>query len=73
MPVQQQSNVIDCGLFDIAIATDLLYGNSPSNVSYEHEKMFICLQDCLSIYKIRSHYFEEQLQKLARQEVLRTI
>ena len=45
MPVQQQSNMIDCGLFAIAIATDLLYGNSPLNVSYEHEK-------CLSVYKI---------------------
>ena len=48
MPVQQQPNAIDCGLFAIAFATDLLYGNSPSNVSYEHEKMrqhlFICLQ-----------------------------
>ena len=70
MPVQQQSNVIDCGLFDIAIATDLLYGNSPSNVSYEHEKM----RQHLFIYsKIRSHYFQEQVQKPARQEVLRTI
>ena len=48
MSVQQQPNAIDCGLFAIAFATDLLYGNSPSNVSYEHEKMrqhlFICLQ-----------------------------
>ena len=59
MSVQEQPNAIDCGLFAIAFATDLLYRNSPSNVSYEHEK-------------IRSHYFQEQLQKLARQEVLRT-
>ena len=51
MSVQQQPNAIDCGLFAIAFATDLLYGNSPSNVSYEHEKMrqhlFICLQQDL--------------------------
>ena len=39
MSVQEQPNAIDCGLFAIAFATDLLYGNSPSNVSYEHEKM----------------------------------
>ena len=48
MSVRQQPNVFDCGMFAIASSTDLLYGNSPSNVSYEHEKMrkhlFICLQ-----------------------------
>ena len=48
MSVQQQPNAIDCGLFAIAFATDLLHGNSPSNVSYEHEKirqhLLICLQ-----------------------------
>ena len=33
MPVQQQPNATDCGLFAIAFATDLLYGNSPSNIS----------------------------------------
>ena len=30
--VQQQPNTIDCCIFAIAIATDLLYGNSLSNV-----------------------------------------
>ena len=35
--VQQQPNTIDCCIFAIAIATDLLYGNSLSNVSYKHE------------------------------------
>ena len=48
MSVQQQPNVFDCGIFAIAFATDLLYGNSPSNVSCEHEKirkhLSICLQ-----------------------------
>ena len=39
MSVKQQPNTIDCGLFTIAFVTDLLHGNSPSNVSYEHEKM----------------------------------
>ena len=55
MSVQQQPNAIDCGLFAIAFATDLLYDNSPSNVSYEHEKMlqhlFICLrQDSFTLF-----------------------
>ena len=71
MSVQEQPNAIDCGLFATAFATDLLYGNSSSNVLYEHKK---CDNTCLSVYnKIRSHYFQEQVQKLARQEVLRTI
>ena len=39
MSVQQQPNAIGCSLFVIAFATDLLYGNSPSNVSHEHEKI----------------------------------
>ena len=48
MSVQQQPNAFHCCIFTIAFATDLLYGNSPPNVSYKHEKMqkhlFICLQ-----------------------------
>ena len=48
MSVQQQPNAIDCVLFALAFATDLLYGSSPSNVSYQHQKMrqqlFIYLQ-----------------------------
>ena len=52
--VQQQSNTIDCSIFAIAIATDLLYGNSPSNVSYEHENT------CLFVYnEVRSHCFQK--------------
>ena len=35
--VQQQPNTTDCCIFAIAIATDLLYGNSLSNVSHKHE------------------------------------
>ena len=68
MSVQQQSNTIDCSIFAIAIATDLLYGNWPSNVSYEHEKTYLFVYN-----EVRSYYFQEQVQKLTRQEVLRTI
>ena len=55
MPVQQQPIATDCGLFAIAFTTDLLYGNSSSNVSYEQEKMrqhlFICLkQDSFTLF-----------------------
>ena len=70
MSVQQQPNVFDCDIFAITFAADLLYGNSPSNVSYEHEK---CENTCLFVYnKVGSHHFQGQVQKLARQ-VLRTI
>ena len=68
MSVQQQSNTIDCGIFAKAFAIDLLLGNLLSNVSYEHGNT------CLFVYnEVRSHYFQEQVQKLARLEVLRTI
>ena len=68
MSVQQQSNTTDCGIFAIAIATDLLYGNLAPNVSYEHENT------CLFVYnEVRSHYLQEQVQKLTRENVLRTI
>ena len=36
MSIQQQLNTIDYVIFAIAFATELLYGNSPSDVSYEH-------------------------------------
>ena len=54
--VQQQPNAIDWGLFAIALATDLLYGNSPWNVSHQHEKMqqhlFIYLQqDSFTLFR----------------------
>ena len=68
MSVQQQSNTIDCGIFAIAFVIDLLHGNLLSKVSYEHGNT------CLFVYnEVPSHYFQEQMQKLARQEVLRTI
>ena len=72
MSVQQQQNTIDCGLFATAFATDLLYGNSSSNVLF-YTSIKKCDNTCLSVSnKISSHYFQEQMQKLARQEVLHT-
>ena len=70
MSVQQQSNTTDCGIFAIAIATDLRYGNSASNVSYEHEntcakankrKRFTYNLDAYCT--CRDVYFEEDIEK----------
>ena len=58
MSVQQKPNVIDYGMFATAFDIDLLYGNSSSNVSYEHEKM---LKTCLFVYnKFRSHLLDKK-------------
>ena len=37
--MQVQEGNIDCGLFAIAVATDLAYGNDPANVIFEQNKM----------------------------------
>ena len=35
IPVQQQMNVSDCGVFAIAFATCLVYGQNPRNVIFD--------------------------------------
>lgn len=37
--MQVQEGNVDCGLFAIAVATDLAYGNDPANVIFEQKKM----------------------------------
>ena len=59
MSVQQQLNAIDCGIFAIAFATDLLHGNPPSDVLYKHEKM---QKHLFILYnRVYSCYFQEQV------------
>ena len=38
-PVQQQAGAADCGLFAIAFATDLAFGEDPVKISYEQSLM----------------------------------
>ena len=47
IPVQQQTNGSDCGVFSIAFATNLVYGQSPANVTYNISQMHPHLQHCL--------------------------
>jgi len=37
--MQVQEGNVDCGLFAIAVATDLAYGNDPVNIIFEQKKM----------------------------------
>ena len=37
--MQVQEDNVDCGLFAIAVATDLAYGNDPANVIFKQKKM----------------------------------
>ena len=51
-PVQQQRGVSDCGVFAIAFAISLAYGDQPQTQLYTQSKMRKHLVDCLD-----SHYF----------------
>ena len=39
MPVQQQLNAFDCGVFAVAFATDLVYGKDPAVQYYDTIKI----------------------------------
>ena len=47
IPVQQQKNLSDCGVFSIAFATSLVYGQNPMNVTYNINQMRLHLMQCL--------------------------
>ena len=47
MPVQQQTNGSDCGVFAVAFATCLVYGQNPCNVTFDVPKMRPHLIQCL--------------------------
>ena len=45
--VQQQTNSVDGGLFAIAFATSLAFGEDPANVTYDSTKLRMYLIKCL--------------------------
>jgi len=47
IPVQQQQNSSDCGIFSIAFATSLVYGQDPLIVTYNISQMPQHLLHCL--------------------------
>ena len=47
MPVQQQRNGTDCGLFAIAFATSLAYGDDPTELLYDDNQLCRHLLYCL--------------------------
>lgn len=52
VPVQQQNNGSDCGVFAIAIATSLAYGSNPKHITYDIAKMRPHLVNCLEAGKL---------------------
>jgi len=46
--VQNQQGTSDCGLFAIAFATDLVYGNEPASYKYDQTKLRQHYLNCLS-------------------------
>ena len=47
IPVQQQQNGSDCGVFGIVFATCLVYGRNPCNATFDIPKMRQHLLKCL--------------------------
>lgn len=47
VPVQQQLNGHDCGVFAVAFATCLVYGFAPDNINFDHRRIRQHLHDCL--------------------------
>ena len=52
MPVQQQKNGVDCGLFSIAFATSLAFREDPSNSTYDSAALRPHLIKCLKSGRI---------------------
>lgn len=46
IPVQQQSNGVDCGIFSIAYASAILNGRNPSIITFDRSKFRSHLQEC---------------------------
>ena len=47
VPVQQQKNLSDCGVFSIAFSTSLVYGQNTMNVTYNINQIRPNLMQCL--------------------------
>ena len=47
IPVQHQKNLSNCGVFSIAFATSLVYGQNRINVTYDISQMRPHLMQCL--------------------------
>ena len=49
MPVQQQTNGSDCGVFSVAFSTSLLHGQDPCDATYDTSMMQQHLKKCLQM------------------------
>ena len=52
-PVQQQLNGVDCGVFAIAFATSLAFGEDPTQIAYDNRKLRDHLIKCLERHEMR--------------------
>ena len=48
IPVQKQSGSKYCGLFAVAIATSLAYGEDPQDFTYDQDSLRTHLMDCFT-------------------------
>ena len=47
VPVQQQTNGSDCGVFSIAYATSLVFMRDPRDIQFDISRMQLHLVNCL--------------------------
>ena len=54
--VQKQANTSDCGLFSIAFATAITFGQDPAMVYFDQEKMRQHIINCFHIVPTATHH-----------------
>ena len=64
--VEHQTGSSDCGLYAVAYATDLAYGNDPSKISYCSDELRPHFIKCLENTKLTSFPRELELSRAVR-------
>lgn len=70
---QQQQNSFDCGVFAIAFATSLVFGQNPSDVIYNTHHLRKHLKNCLDIKKLSLFPTSASRVNRAQREIVKTI
>ena len=65
-PVQQQTNGVECGLYAIAFATSLAFGENPEKIIYDEKNMRKHLVKCLTNEKMEPFPTCDWLRRIAR-------
>ena len=64
--VQQQSNYVDCGLFSLAFATSVAYGDNPTKIFFDGNSMRPHLLKCIEQGQVAPFPAPKDNKKLLR-------